>query len=145
MPVVIELIPIANALRTMAASLADVRRAYLGVAPTVPSTPVAEIVFDTSSIQYLPGQPTPALEWVLFYVGIIVGIGEYREGAEEKALTIAQDFAQLFAAPGFDPTLGGLVEDTRPTGIAGDFTDRGGKAVRVAAVSIYAGEPPARI
>jgi len=131
---------IASALRDVAAGLAGVRDARVGLnALTI--TPAAEVWMRDGTTTTQRAAPTQQLlEQHELEIHIYSALRANQDQDEELLASIATELVNTIHSPGFDTTLGGLVETTRASRYGWDVIDRNGHAFRAVVIEIQTGE-----
>jgi hypothetical protein len=138
----LQLLAIADAIKTHAAAIEGVAATAVGVSESMPDTPAVEIVLADFKLQTLPagGNEKSSLEWASFIVGFYVPLEKNLEDDERTLVPIVEAFVNRLADPATDLTLGGLVEDLRITGGSFDVHKRNNREYRAAWLDLFAGE-----
>lgn len=136
----LKLLEIADKLKGVASSLSGIKASSLGVNSAIPSTPAAEIIVADFDLHTLAAGANSELDKVRFQVVFYVAMTANLEDDERTLIPIVEGFVNTLIAEDFDFTLGGLVEDVRPTRADFDLVQRNNRWYRYAAVEVYAGQ-----
>lgn len=132
---------IGEAIRQIAAGLDGVRDSHLGPLAVIPATPAVEVLLGSGSLAQFPGGGHAIDErhdlTVVFLEQVAPNVATT---TERRLAALATAFIAALTADGFDDTLGGLVERTRPTGYSFGMTSRNNRAYRYVAVRVDTGE-----
>lgn len=112
---------------------------FIGPHESWPSTPAAEVIADDMAVQSVAAGGWQQLITGFWHVVFYVQLVRNMDVSERLTLPLADAFLAIFRDPGFDRTLGGLVEDVRPVRVSFDVTRREGLNYRVASVTLEVG------
>lgn len=136
----LDILGIADALKTTASGVSGVTVAMLGVNQAFPTTPAVEIIAADARLQTLAAGQTAQLESLRLQVVIYVAASRNLEEDERALIPIAEGFVDALTSGSFDATLSGKVEDVRVTHIEFDLVKRENRWYRVAAIEVWAGD-----
>lgn len=131
---------VAQALLAVARDAPGVVEAHLGALAQIPATPAVEVLLGDGRLAQLPASPNTLEHHSLVLLILEAMTPNVATETEETVGNIASHLINTINAPAFDDTLGGLVERTRASSYAFDYTQRNNRAYRVAAVRVEAGE-----
>lgn len=132
---------IADALRAIAAGLPGVQESHLGPLAIIPATPAVEVLIGDGQLsQFVAGGPAAEEQHQLTVVFLEAVTPNVATESEQRLADLTAAFIGALTAPGFDDTLGGLVERTRPTAYGFGMTTRNKRAYRTAAIRVETGE-----
>lgn len=131
---------VANALKAVAASVTGVVTAVIGINQAWPSTPAVEVIPARQELATLAAGATTQLVDGVVFLAAYVALTRNLEADEQVLLPIVQELLEALAAPAFDRTLGGLVEDTRAVRVEFDLVKRENRLYRAAVITVVVGD-----
>jgi len=135
-----NMLAVANALKAVAASVTGVATAAIGINQAWPSTPAVEVIPARQELTTLAAGATTQLVDGVVFLAAYVALTRNLEEDEQALLPIVQELLEALAAPAFDRTLGGLVEDTRAVRVEFDLVKREGRPYRAAVITVVVGD-----
>ncbi len=130
----------ADALKDIVADVPNVKVAVIGINQSWPSTPAVEVIpvgFDLNTIA--AGNLDQDANGVI-YIAVYVAMTANLEDDERLLLPIVEGVIDALRDSSLDRTLGGLVEDVRPTRVEFDVVKRNGRSYRSALVQLVVGD-----
>lgn len=135
-----DFLSVADSIKDVVAEASGIKVALLGINQSWPSTPALEVIpvgFDLATLA--AGNLDQEIDGVV-YVAVYVALSANLEEDERTLLPIVQDIVAALRAPELDRTLGGLVEDVRPTRVEFDIVKRNGRQYRSALIQLVVGD-----
>ena len=131
---------ICDELKSLAAGVAGVQVAAIGINQAWPSTPAVEVIPDGFDLRTLAaGNLEQEAEGTVF-LAVYVALSANLEDDERALLPIVRDLVAALRSPSFDRTLGGRVEDTRATSVDFDLVRRNNRSYRSALIQVALGD-----
>lgn len=134
------MLAVANALKAVAAGVTGVATAAVGINQAWPSTPAVEVIPARQELGTLAAGATSQLVDGVVFLAVYVALTRNLEADEQTLLPIVRELLEALAAPAFDRTLGGLVEDTRAVRVEFDLVKRENRLYRSALVEVVVGD-----
>lgn len=113
---------------------------FLGIQAAWPSTPAAEVIPSSLELRTYAAGQHQQLATGTYFAAFYVAVTANLEDDERKLIPIVEAFLAALRHPNFDRTLGGAVEDVRPTAVEFDVVKRSGKTFRAAVVQLVVGD-----
>lgn len=130
----------ADALKALMEDVEGVRVAAIGINQSWPTTPAVEVIPVGFELQTLAAGNRDQLVDGEIYLAVYVAMTANLEDDERALLPIVERIVALLRSEGFDPTLGGLVEDVRATSVGFDIVQRNKRSYRSAVIQLAVGD-----
>lgn len=135
-----DLLGACDQIKSLAGNVEGVKVAAIGLNEAWPNTPAVEVVpvgFDLATIA--AGDLDQELDGFIF-LAVYVAMTKNLEADERTLLPIVERLLQALRDPNLDRTLGGRVEDLRPTRVDFDVVKRNNRSYRSAVIQVAIGD-----
>jgi len=136
----VKLLAVVDQLKGLVAGVEGVKEAHIGINQSWPTTPAAEIIPAGFDLQTLAAGGRAQLADGEVFVAVYVAMTPNLERDERELLPIVERIVAALRDPGFDSTLGGLVEDVRPVKVEFDLVKRNDRLYRSALIQVAVGD-----
>lgn len=127
-------------LKALAANVEGVKLSALGVNQAWTNTPAVEVIPDGFSLRTIAAGDLDQEADGFIFLAVYVPLTRNLEDDERTLLPIVQRILQALRDPALDRTLGGRVEDVRPTHVDFDVVKRNNLTYRSAVIRVAIGD-----
>lgn len=135
-----DLLAVADALKTIAAEVDGVEVAAIGINAAWPTTPAVEVIPAGFDLRTLAAGNLSQLVTGTVFLAVYVALTANLEDDERTLIPIVTGLLSALNDPDLDRTLGGLVEDVRPVRVDLDVVKRNGRTYRSALIELALGD-----
>lgn len=135
-----DLLGVCDRLKTVAQGVSGVKVVAIGLNQAWPDTPAVEVVPVGFDLQTLAAGDLDQETDGFVFLAVYVAMTQNLETDERTLLPIVAALLQALRASTFDRTLGGRVEDVRPTRVDFDVVRRNNRTYRSAVIQVAIGD-----